>query len=297
MPPSRYVQAPAPRPVDCRAELLAGIEELPPLPLVLNRVLQLLNDNNSSSSQIASLIEKDVVLSGSVMRCVNSAYYGLNATVSSIRHAVSLLGFSSVRNLALAFSMRRMLTTSHAPAPRLYSRYSQHSLSCALLCDHLVSFAPVANSDAAFASGLFHDIGKLLILTTFPDLLPRITELYESEHASYEEAEKEVVQVTHAEMSRVVMEKWQLPLWIQEAVEYHHRPEQSPHDTGGALSLGQIVHAADLYVNEYGLEILPSKRQTAQAADAAFEGIGLRGKLPEILEKFKSEFEGIRNLF
>ena len=75
MPPYRYVQTHQPTPVvNYRAELLATIEDLPPLPLVLNRVLQLLNDNNTSSSQIAAMIEKDAVLSGSVLRCVNSAY-------------------------------------------------------------------------------------------------------------------------------------------------------------------------------------------------------------------------------
>src|SRR5712692_6535315 len=191
MPPFyRYVQTP-PRPaeLDYRAELIATIDDLPPLPIVLDRVMALLNDSKTSSGQIAAMIEKDAVLSGSVLRCVNSAYYGLAATVSSIRHAVAMLGFGTVRNLAMAFSMRRMITRSRMPPARLYSRYSQHSLSCAMLSHYLAGYVAVENADAAFAAGLFHDIGKLLILTTFPDMLSRIVEQYEAGEASYEQVE------------------------------------------------------------------------------------------------------------
>ena len=85
MPPYRYIQSTSVRrEVDYRAELLVAIDDLPPLPLVLNRVVQLLQDSNASSSQIAALIEKDTVLAGSVLRCVNSAYYGLQSTVTSM---------------------------------------------------------------------------------------------------------------------------------------------------------------------------------------------------------------------
>jgi putative nucleotidyltransferase with HDIG domain len=299
MPSYRYLQSPPPPPraIDHKAELLAAIDDLPPLPLVLNRVLQLLNDNNASSSQIAAMIEKDAILSGSVLRCVNSAYYGLPSRVSSIRHAVSMLGFSTVRNLALAFSLRRMLTGARVPPARLYARYSQHSLSCAMLSHYLVRYTAVGDADAAFAAGLFHDIGKLLILTTFPDLIPKLTEEYERGECSWEECERQVLQITHPEVSRIVMEKWKLPASIQRAVEYHHRPQACPREGDQTVTLADIVHAADLYVNEYGLEIVPTKRPSPYPADRAFEDIGLRQKMPEVLERFKSEYESIRSLF
>jgi putative nucleotidyltransferase with HDIG domain len=296
----RYI-SPSPEParvaVDYRAELVSAVDELPPLPLVLNRVIALLNDNNASSSQIAAMIEKDTILAGSVLRCVNSAYYGLQSTVTSIRHAVSMLGFSTVRNLALAFSLRRMLTGARVPPPRLYARYSQHSLSCALLAQYLVRYTKVEDPDTAFAAGLFHDIGKLLILTTFPDMTPKITEDFERSERTWEECERNLLGISHPEVSRIVMEKWKLPESIQRAVEFHHRPHECPRDSDQALTLAQIIHAADIYVNEYGLEILPTKRPSVCPADRAFEDIGLRQRMPEVLERFKSEYESIRSLF
>ena len=282
---------------DYRAELLAAVDELPPLPLVLNRVIALLNDTNASSAQIANMIEKDTVLAGSVLRCVNSAYYGLASQVTSIRHAVSMLGFSTVRNLSLAFSLRRMLTGARIPPPRLYTRYSQHSLSCAMLSQYLVRYIKVEDPDTAFAAGLFHDIGKLLILTTFPDLTPKLIEEYERGEKTWEECERGVLQITHPEVSRIVMEKWKLPASIQTAVEYHHRPLECPREGGQTVTLAQILHAADTYVNEYGLEILPTKRPSPNVADRAFEELGIRHRMPEVLERFKAEYESIRSLF
>ena len=285
-----------PRVPEFRAELLAAIHELPPLPLVLNRLLQPLNDGNASRAQVAALIERDAVLSGSVLRGLNSACYGLNSTVTSIQQAVSMLGFSTVRNLALAFSMRRMLNRTHAPPPRLYARYYQHSLSCAILCRDLATYMVIENAEAGFAAGLLHDIGKFFILTSFPDMLPKIVERFESGEGSYEQAEQAVLQVTHSELGRMVLEKWQLPACIQQAVEYHHHPADCPREPDCRLALAYIVHAADLYVNDYGLEILPTMRENPYPALRALEDLGLRPKLPEVLKKFKNEYESIRSL-
>jgi putative nucleotidyltransferase with HDIG domain len=280
-----------------RAELLAAIDELPPLPLVLNRLLHPLNGGNASSAQVAALIERDAVLSDSVLRGVNSACYGLNSTVTSIGHAVSMLGFSTVRNLALAFSLRRMLTPTHTAPPRLYARYYQHSLSCAILCRYLATYTVIENAEAGFTAGLLHDIGKLFILTSLPGMLPMIVERFESGEGSYEQAEQAVLKVTHSELGRMVLEKWRLPACIQQAVEYHHHPADCPREPDCRLTLAGIVHAADLYVNEYGLEILPTRRGNSYPAIRALEDLGLRQKLPEVLEKFKNEYESIRSLF
>ena len=95
VPPYRYsFAAPVAAPPKAeersyRERFLAAVDHLPPLPAVLSRVLRMLNDEYCSSTQIASLIEKDSVLSGSVLRCVNSSYYGLMQRVSSIRQSLN----------------------------------------------------------------------------------------------------------------------------------------------------------------------------------------------------------------
>ncbi|MEX2301577.1 MAG: HDOD domain-containing protein [Bryobacterales bacterium] len=284
---------------DYRKKLLSAVHLLPPLPTVLNQLLRILNDSNCTSGQIAAIIEKDPVLSGSVLRCVNSAYYGLPSRVSSIRHSVTLLGFATVRNLAMAFSMRQMLAKPKLPAKNIFADYSQHSLGCAIMTQFLAHYTHSQDPEAAFAAGLFHDIGKLLMFTTLPEMVPVVLEHWEESGGSFEESERELLHVTHSELSGIVLDKWKLPQAVRDACRYHHDPASCPEESngGGSVSLAHLVHASDLYVKSYGLEVLPSEKRPSEPPDEAFRQIGLEDSLPELLERFKDEFQSIRDVF
>jgi putative nucleotidyltransferase with HDIG domain len=214
---------------DSRLRLLSAVNSMPPLPAALSQLLGLLSDESCTSTEIAAMIERDSVLSGSVLRCVNSAYYGVSSRVSSIRHAVTLLGFATVRNLGLAFSMRRMMQSSQ-PTGQTYTTYSRHALACALMTQFLAHLTRSPELEAAFAAGLFHDVGKLLVFTTTPELVPQIIRQWER-GASYSEAESAVLGVTHAELSAAVVNSWKLPDEIELAVRCHHDPTSAaePH--------------------------------------------------------------------
>ena len=283
--------------IDHRSKLLASVEKLPPLPVVLNQLLQMLNSSKASSGQIAVIIEKDSVLSGAVLRSVNSAYYGLPTRVSSIRHAVTLLGFATVRNLALAFSMRQMLVKPQMASRRLYSEHSQHALGCAIMTQFLAHYTRSEEIEAAFAAGLFHDIGRLLIIVALPEMISEIVAHWEHSDGSLEDSEQEILGVTHSKLSGEVLAKWKLPESIQQAVTCHHDPDSSPAVAGQTVSLAHLVHAADLYARFYGLEVLSSEKHPAESPDRAFEQIGLRERLPELLDRFESEFQSIRGVF
>ncbi len=283
--------------VDYRRKLLRAVNDLPPLPTVLNQLLRMLNDSNCTSSQIAAMIEKDSVLSGSVLRCVNSAYYGLASRVSSIRHSVTLLGFTTVRNLALAFSMRQMLSKPRAAATEAFTQYSQHALGAAIMTQFLAHYTRSTDLEAAFAVGLFHDIGKLLIITTLPDVLPVLVSHWAEGEGEFEESESELLGVRHSELSGIVLERWKLPQAIQDAVRYHHNPSACPCEPDQPITLAHLVHAADVYVKSYGLEVLSSPNRPPESPERAFEQIGLREHLPELLERFKVEFQSIRDVF
>ncbi len=292
VPPERTVSQPS----DYRKKLLSSVETLPPLPTVLNQLLKVMNDANSSSGQVSALIEKDGVLSGNVLRCVNSSYYGLSSRVSSIRHAVALLGLETLRNLALAFSMRRMLVKPKSSA-KLSSQYSQHALGCAIMTQFLAHYTKSQDVDAAFAAGLFHDVGKLLIINTLPEMFPPLIEHWETSGGEFEDSEKALLGVTHSQLSSVVLEKWKLSEVIQTAATYHHDPGSCPPNGDQGMTLAQLVHAADLYVRFYGLEIVSSAKRPPSQPDEAFERIGLIEGLPELGERFQAEFQSIRGVF
>ena len=297
--PPRDVE-PAPsldRPVvNYRMKLLTAVNSMPPLPTILNQLLGMLNNDLASAGQVAQIIERDSVLSGSVLRCVNSAFYALPGRVSSIRQAVTLLGFPTVRNLALAFSMRRMMVGAQ-PSMKIYSSYSKHALGCAVMSQFLALYTRAGDLDAAFAGGLFHDVGKLLVLTTAPEVVPQVIERWEKGGVSYVDAEAEILEVTHPELSAVVLETWKLPEAIRDAARFHHEPESypAPADAEGP-TLASIVHAANLAVNHLGHVTIESTRER-ETPDAAFEALGLADEQQNLIEKFQAEFANLGAAF
>ncbi len=294
-PPVRTQQPLGAHSCDYRARLMGAVDQLPPLSTVLSRLLQMLNDERCSSIQIASLIEKDSVLSGSVLRCVNSAYYGVAQPISSIRQAVTLLGFATVRNLVLAFSMKR-LVRPQATASNLYSLYSQHALGCAVMTEFLAHYVRSEELDAAFAGGLFHDIGQLLILTTLPEKIPEIVRHWESGDRPMTDSEQTLLDVTHPELSAVVLEKWKLPDAVCDAARRHENPaEHLP--ANEEPDLATLVHAADVCVCYDGLALYSSSARPPDSPEAAFQMIGLEEALPDIREKFEAQFASIRSAF
>lgn len=286
-------------PQDSRMRLLSAVNAMPPLPAVLSQLLGMLSDDSCSSTEIAAMIERDSVLSGSVLRCVNSAYYGVSSRVSSIRHAVTLLGFATVRNLGLAFSMRRMMQSAQ-PSGKTYATYSRHALACALMTQFLAHLTRSPELEAAFAAGLFHDIGKLLVFTTTPELVPKIIQEWEG-GASYSEAESSVLGVTHSELSAAVVNSWKLPKEIELAVRCHHDPASASdgdaHKPGNPPNLAWLVHAANAAVKHAGFEAISSPLLPPADPLELFELISLGDQLPDILEQFQSQFQDVQAAF
>ncbi|MEZ5364787.1 MAG: HDOD domain-containing protein [Bryobacterales bacterium] len=282
------------RPANLRVRLLSAVNSMPPLPAALSRLMRMLNSDAISATQVAAVIEGDSVLSGSVMKCVNSAYYGMPRRVSSIRHAVTLLGFQTVRNLALAFSMRRMMTGS-AASRKLYGSYARHALATALLAQNAAVRVSGGDIESAFAAGLFHDVGKLLIYTAAPEAVPSILKRMEESGCSYLEAERETLETTHAELSAIVLEGWKLPDMICVAARYHHEPQLAAAPADGAPSLTALVHAADMAVNFEGFRTpdgLPNPPQDPAATLASLQLGGI-----DLLESFRAEFENLQEMF
>jgi len=235
--------------------------------------------------QLAEIIEKDSVLAGHVLRLVNSSLYGRSQTVYSVRHAVSMIGITRLRNLALSLSITALWT--HVTFPPGWSRvkFSLHCVGCAVAADLLAQHLPVPYAEGAFTAGLLHDVGKLLIATALPEHYEKIQLL------NWEPAvEREVLGATHAELSSEILHRWKLPVEIQEAVAAHHLP--SPDHSTPALS--DLVSLADRFVILKGLSI--DSRGGGNPA-AALAGWGIDGRIPNLIAEFEREHESIRAFF
>ena len=245
--------------------------------------------------KIAELIEKDTVLAGNVLRLVNSALYGRRSAVNSVRHAVSLLGINKLRNATLGMSVTRMWNQVHPPRGWSMAKFNLHSVGTAMLADQLSQAGAVDYAEGAFAAGLFHDLGRLLIAIGLPDEHEQITRM-SSGGFSRSECEKELLGFTHASLSGDALRVWNLPEEICTAVRHHHDPESAPVPES-RIRLSSVLAAADELVNALGYTVETSAPRSTDQAIMRIEALRLDEPLGLLLEAFNAEFEAMRAMF
>lgn len=273
---------------------LRSLDQLPPFSPILNRLMASLADEEVSFADIAALIERDTVLSANVLKLVNSALYGRRGTVSSVRAAVSILGLNKLRNAVLGLSVSRIWNRMKTPASWDMGRFNQHSAAVAVLADILVQQVEVEYPEGAFAAGLLHDLGRLIIATSLPDEFEQIMSAAKRQKRFVEEIEFETLDVTHSELSAAALSKWNLPVPIQRAALYHHRPELDP-DRTRVRTLSAVVFAANSIAHTLGFACDEAEaREDGQAADV-LEAIGWPGEVAKLQELFRVEFAAYDN--
>lgn len=283
--------------VSVREKALRALEQLPPFSPILNRLIASLANEDVSFAKIADLIEKDTVLAGNILRLVNSALYGLPGTVNSIRHAVSLLGVNKLRNASLSMSVARMWNQIKTPPGWSMARFNLHSVGVGILADLLAQRLDVPYGEGAFAAGLFHDLGLLLVAIGLHEEYKQMTLLCPNDQKWLADYEIQVLGVSHPELSADALAAWNLPEPIQIAARYHGTPELDPTPlAAGQTALSRVLNAADQHVRGLGTCVSLFENQT-EDGQTALDALGLGERLPAIVSEFNNEFMAIQAYF
>ncbi len=257
-----------------------------------------LANEDVSFAELASVIERDTVLSGNVLRLVNSALYGRRGTVSSVRGAISILGIVKLRKYVLGMSVSRLWAKVAVPQSWNMERFNDHSVAVAILSDAIVQKGRFDYPEGAFAAGLLHDLGRLMIATACPAEYLQITTLARSTNRRLEEIETEVLDINHAELSAAALQRWGLPPPVQKAVLYHHRSATDPSTSSGSvLPLSRAVELADHLAVDSGHRIEDFDVGTAMAPEAALRAINMEAHAGAIRQELENEFQAMRSSF
>ena len=282
---------------DVRERANRALGQLPPFSPILNRLIASLAQEDVSFAKVADLIEKDTVLAGNVLRLVNSALYGLRGTVNSIRHAVSLLGVHKLRNAVLGMSVSRMWNQVKTPPGWSMADFNLHSVGVAILADLLSQRLEVGYAECAFAAGLFHDLGLLLLAVGSHEDYKEVVRLCQQGEKSRNECELQVMGLTHADLSAEALAVWNLPEPIQVAVRYHESPDSDPTTVEpGIIKLSRLIHAADEHLRGSGVAPSQFSGQPENGA-AGLDSLGLGDRSAPLLSDFEHEFSAIKVYF
>ena len=266
------------------------LASLPPFSPILNRLMSSLADENVSFLELGDLIEKDTVIAGNVLRLVNSALYSRRGTVNSVRRAVSLLGLAKLRNIVMSMSVSRLWASQKWPAGWNSSQFNLHAVAAAIMADLLATELPTDYPEGAFAAGLLENVGMLLVAASLPDDFIRVRDYYLGNSSNtLTTSEREVLGFDHADLSGEVLDVWNLPKPIRQAVAEHHFPR-----TG---SLGAVVSAADTLVEQLGISAQPWHRPPSGAPEETLQALNLGDNSAGLIEAFRAEYDGLKSFF
>lgn len=220
------------------------LQDLPPLPAVVVRVMQTINDSSTSAADLNRLIAGDQALASKVLRLVNSSYYGFPRRIATVTHAVVILGFNTVRNLTTSLGVFNAFDNRGAKTALDRDKFWAHSLGTAVAASVVARRKNIAAKmvEEVFVGGLLHDIGKLFLDQYFPDQYAIALKLAGAAKISTWDAEKTALGVGHALVGKRIAEKWNLPPSLTSMIMLHHQPAFAKEH----FEITAIIQAADM---------------------------------------------------
>ncbi len=193
--------------------------KVPPYPAVAFRIEAVVRSGNYGLDDLAKLVSSDQVLAADVLRCANSALYARGSPVASVKQAVGRIGAKDVARLALASGLGAHALASGRLSP-IRRKVWLDALASALLAQDLARARKLA-PDVAFAAGLLHDFGKVVVIACIEELLQNRTDVA----PKLEEEWVGVMDRYHVELGMVMAARWDLPPVIADAISLHHSDE------------------------------------------------------------------------
>jgi HD-like signal output (HDOD) protein len=205
------------------AKVLRTSVEVPSLPEVVDRVLNL-SERGVGARLLSDVIGKDQGLTAKVLRVVNSAFYSLSQPISSLSHAISLLGERTVKIMVLSISIVNLFRDD---CPGFETRrFWRHSYSVAFAMKKLGGEQFPGFEDTFYVAGLLHDVGVGLMVHCSPKDYATVLQLVRRNGGRLEEFEEEVFGLSHGEVGYTLAERWRLPEILVQCIRHHGNPHK-----------------------------------------------------------------------
>ncbi|MCL4510604.1 MAG: HDOD domain-containing protein [Bacteroidetes bacterium] len=254
---------------------LSSIRELPTFPTTALEVMRLASDSGSSAAELSRIISKDPSLAARILRVANSPFYGFARKVSTIEWAVVALGFETLRETVLSLTLIDFFKGSalkHFDPKKFW----KHAIDTATAGRSLAKEMKYRLPGEAYAVGLLHDVGTLVLYRYFRDDFEEIQRLIFEENLQPLQAEAVAIGTTHADVGAWITDKWSFPSYFVEAIRFHHTPGYA--ETNPELTA--IVHVANQIasVNGYSCSDQPIKFDFAAVQIIGIEKLGISVK-------------------
>ena len=229
---------------------IRNTKDLPTLPGVAARIFQVTHDEEASARELANIVINDQSVSAKVLNLANSAFYGFARMITTIPQAVVVLGFDTVRSLALSVSVFDALGTSPGRASLDREAFWMHAIGCGAASRLIATELGYRDTGTSFMLGLLHDLGKVIMDTYLNEEYQEVVQEVVEEGRPSFEVESEILDIDHAEIGGWLAFRWRFPEVLVAPIEHHHNPlaaeEQHVKET-------LVVHLANVLTKRVGI--------------------------------------------
>ncbi len=229
--------------------VISEVDELPSLPQVVIRVMELTDDPESTAFDIQEVLNQDQSMTAQVLRLANSVYYGYSRRIATVSDAIIMIGFNAVRSIVLAASVSKILKKELKGYVMDEGELWKHSQATAIFARLLAKRVKFRSIELAYTAALLHDIGKLVLNSFMNEAYQEVISIVNEEKLPFNEVEDTIFGYNHATLGGKVAEKWKLPLDLSEAIACHHEPGRAEINP----RLTAIVHVADAVTMQMGM--------------------------------------------
>lgn len=250
--------------------LIAKIHSLPPMPKHYQRLVQMM-DRGESLDDIGKVVAQDIGMTATLLKMVNSAFFGLSSKVNDPGRAVGLMGLDVLKSLVFSHHLFTSLDQKEA---NLFSyeklwKHSQAVASCAKALGRL-EMEDKKDVDLCYTSGMLHDVGKLVLAAVAPAQYAKVIGLVDEKGLTSFAAEHVILGINHAQAGAYLLSLWGMEEPLVEAIMYHHNPLECPRAGFSALT---AVHLADAWCTGEACALVFGSRPSVESEYLMREGM------------------------
>ena len=244
---------------------------LPPVPHVAAKMMELVRNEDTSVRELQKVISADQALTARILKMANSVFYSFDQKISTLSHAIVILGFRAVQSMAIAASSRSLFVKKGAQFGLKEKLLWEHSIGVAMGCRQIARTVSYEAEETAFIVGLLHDIGKAVLNQVIPKKYGKIVEQVYNEGRGFAEVETETLGFDHSHIGALIAQKWNFDWEMVETIAYHHSPEAS--STGNTLSA--ILAVSNDICKRMGVGLERANNETPISQNWGAQALGL----------------------
>lgn len=211
------------------------------LPMIFQKLLEVINDPRSSTTDVAEVICNDTDLTARLLRIVNSAFYGIRSKIDTISRAVTIIGSNQLLSLAMGVTVINFFKGVPNTLVDMDS-FWRHSISCGIAAKLIASYHRTPNTERFFVTGLLHDVGRLLIFKELPEYGQAAILTARARKSLLPPVEEEIWGFTHHKLGGILLKHWKFPVSLEKNVRFHHEPLKAVNkNEAAAILLGDLM--------------------------------------------------------